>query len=134
MEEKQAKRKQVAYSKELGELVCYLISTNTGSLDQLYNQYPDLPSRNTVNNWRVSHPEFADKYLEAKKLQSHLLIDEIIDIIDDPANLETECLAWAKERIKTRQWIASRLLQKIYGDKQMIEATVKHEDDLEKLK
>lgn len=122
------------YSEETAKLVCHLISTNPVSLHQLGKDNPDFPCRRTINNWRILYPEFELQYLAAKKNQSHLLIEQIIEIIDDPANIESEVLAWSKERIRTRQWIAVRLLQKIYGDNKHTDDQTDPKETLNKIK
>ena len=121
-----------AYNTEIAIRVCQAVATNPFSLKRITDENPTLPNDRTIEYWRYTHPAFARNYNAAKKAQAQLLIDEIIDIIDDPANCVPEILSWAKERVKTRQWMASKLLPRIYGDKK-IEDVVNPQDTLSKI-
>src|SRR5690606_36207511 len=79
------------------------------------------------------HPEFLTKYARAREVQAEALADEMIDIADngtndwmEKRNADGAVIGWQENgealrrsdlRIKTRQWIASKLLPKKYGDK-----------------
>ena len=108
--------KHKEYQDEIADILCDAIASSTLPLYQLVRNDPRLPSVECVNTWRRYNKSFQAKFLEAKRLQTHLLIDEIIWLADDPANCEPEILNWSKLRIQTRQFVASKLLYKIYGD------------------
>ena len=105
------------YSTEIAIKVCTTVASDARSMQAICKDNPDFPSAGTIDRWRVFHPAFARNFNAAKKVQCQLLIDQIIDLADDPANCVPEILNWAKTRIHTRQFLASKLLPKIYGDK-----------------
>jgi len=125
----------MSYNQFLADKVCRLVATDTRPLKDILKSDPSLPHVNTVYMWRLDNSDFRDKFLDARRAQAQIIIDEILELADDPANCEPEVLGWSKERIKTRQWLATKLLPKIYGEKQQTESTVtvRHEDDLKNL-
>jgi hypothetical protein len=76
---------------------------------------------------------FRTKYTLAREAQADALFDDMLDIADDgrndwmeKRNADGECIGWQENgealrrsdlRIKTRQWMASKLLPKKYGEK-----------------
>jgi hypothetical protein len=125
----------VAYDEFIANKVCRLIASDARPLKTIVDEHPDLPAINTFYHWRVDYPAFAAKFHDARCAQAQIVIDEILLLVDDPANCEPEILNWCKERIKARQWMASRLIPKIYGDKQHTDTsvTIKHEETLKDL-
>ena len=121
------------YNTELAIQVCMAIATDPRPYEKILKSNPHFPDTTTIGRWRVFYPVFAKNYTAAKKAQAQIFVDEIIDIIDDPANCEPEILNWAKSRVSTRQWLATKLLPKIYGDRQQNDVIVKHEDSLKDL-
>ena len=123
------------YTTDLAVRICVAIATDTRTLEQICDSHPDFPSAVTINKWRLVHPAFGRNFNAAKKNQAQLLIDEIIDIIDDPANCEQRILMWARERVKTRQWLATKLLPRIYGELRQLEnkVTMSHEESIKDL-
>lgn len=111
-----------------------------------------MPSQDRVLYWaqfpdEEARPEFAQRYLEARKIGWLLLGESILDIADDdssdmvtrkvrdrqgniqevvvdnPLNLQR-----AKLKIDTRKWLLSKVLPEVYGDK--LEVTHAITDDL----
>lgn len=107
----------IIYNDDIAMSVCRTIATDPRPLQAILADNPSYPCANTIGCWRLDYPHFKDRYHEAKKEQAQLLIDDIIAIADDPANCETQILNYSKLRITTRQWLASKLLPKIYNDK-----------------
>jgi hypothetical protein len=112
------------YTQELADLICNAVSSDIYSIRQLCEKNASLPPMNTIYNWLRMYPDFNDKYLKAKALQAHILVDEMVEISDDPANCVSEIMQWAKVRIDTRKWMAQKLLPRLYGDKQQTEHSV----------
>jgi len=110
-----------AYTSELAIRVCIKIATDPRPMAKIIEDNPWFPSEHLLYGWRLASPVFGRNFNAAKKAQAQLLIDQIICIIDDPANCEPEILNWAKSRVGTRQWLASKLLPKIYGDQKQID-------------
>jgi hypothetical protein len=115
------------YSEELGDLICKKIATNAMSLRNICQKYPELPSHDTINEWRWEYPEFSDRYLVAKRTQAELMFDDCLEIADDGTNdwmdslpkdeqplgykLNGEHVQRSKLRIDTRMRLNARLSQ-----------------------
>lgn len=84
----------------------------------------------TVMRWLFEESKFRDRFREqyrrARQIQAEVMADELIDIADDASEDETvdgqgrvrhnkEFAARSKLRVETRQWVAMRLLPKVYG-------------------
>lgn len=95
----------------------------------------EMPGLRTVFDWLADDEKlsFRTKYAQARETQADGFVDEMLDIADDgrndwmeKRNSEGENIGWQENgealrrsdlRIKTRQWMASKLLPKKYGDK-----------------
>lgn len=133
------------YTSELADRICDLLATDTACLDEICAKNPDLPGHDSIYKWRHRHPEFAEKYLHAMHSRSHLYAEETLKIarekstyLDAEGNnkIDPGYVAWQKMNVNLRQWHASKLAPKVYGDKTQVEntVTVKHEDTLKDLK
>jgi hypothetical protein len=116
-------------NQETANIICELIATSSKGLARLCAEYPELPDETTIYRWRLKHESFRQQYAEAKRNQAELLAQEIIDIADDKTRdviidedgnekLNTEFVARSRLRVDARKWVASKLLPKVYGDKQ----------------
>lgn len=119
----------VLYSEELVELICKKIATNAMSLQKICKAFPELPSHQTINEWRWQYPGFSDRYISAKKIQAELMFDDCLEIADDATNdwmetipKEDQPVGWrlngehvqrSKLRIDTRMRLNARLSQNI---------------------
>jgi hypothetical protein len=117
------------YNQELANLICERVATHEIGLKRLCAMYDDMPAKITINQWRNKYPEFATQYAQAKISQIETLVDEIIDIADDSTQDEiindqgtrvcnSEFIARSRLRIDTRKWLASKLVPRLYGDKE----------------
>ena len=108
------------FTQELADDICMQVSCCTLGLNKLcaLEKNAHWPTKETINEWRVLNRAFSAQYHEAKKIQADLYAEEIAEITDatDP-----EWANVAKLRVNTRQWIASRLLPKVYGDSKAVE-------------
>lgn len=127
------------YTSEIGNRICDLVATDTACLDEICAKYPDLPCSDTVYTWRHRHPDFAEKYLQAMQSRSHLYAEETLKIarekstfVDAEGNhkIDPGYVAWQKMNVNLRQWHASKLAPKTYGDKQIIEQTTTENEQL----
>jgi hypothetical protein len=91
----------------------------------------DLPHIGTICRWVATNTEFREQYARAREAQAELFADELLAIADDGTNdwmeirRDGECVGWRENgealrrsalRVDTRQWIASKILPKKYGD------------------
>lgn len=120
------------YTQELADEICMAVSTCTLGLNKLCEINPSWPAKQTINEWRVLNREFAAQYHEAKKIQADLYAEECMDIVDASSVEEAQL---SKIRVNTRQWIASRLLPKVYGDSKAVEEDKEKQrkEELEKM-
>jgi len=118
------------YCDELADKVCEFIATSSEGLTHICRENEELPDHATVRLWLLKHSSFYDKYIQAKKMQAHWLADETMDIAKQKATyfdgegnerVDPGHVAWQKLNVNTRQWHASKLAPKIYGDQRQID-------------
>lgn len=120
------------FNKKLAQEICETIACSSLSLSKLCHINEHWPARATIYLWRARNEKFREAYLDAKRFQVELLVDEILDIADD---VSRDCLTrttasgepydvpnheWinrSRLRIDTRKWIASKLVPRLYGEK-----------------
>lgn len=107
------------YTPELADEICSRIAD--GKSLRTICKAEDMPSRDTVRRWlngdAVSEKEcieFKAKYARAREDQADVYAEECVEIADE----ETDA-AKARNRIAARQWYASKLRPKVYGDKML---------------
>lgn len=132
------------YTEELANRICEIVATNPEGLPTLCKKFPELPTSETIRVWRWTKQDFSVKYTEAKRFQAEIMAESIEEIIEDTKQytyydennvkkLDAGMLGLARLTVDSRKWHASKLAPKIYGDKQHIETTVKHEEQLKDL-
>lgn len=138
------------YTIEMAQKICRAVAVSSDSLIKICKDNPEFPNKNTIYAWRLDIPEFAEMYMNAKRVQADILVDELLTIADDSSQdvitridangqeyqvANTEFISRSKARIETRKWLATKLLPRLYGDKISNETTVtfKHEDALKEL-
>lgn len=91
-----------------------------------------MPNIETVRRWILGDDEFRVQYARARTVQAETYAEEIVEIADDSerdvtidANgvpmVNSEVVARSKLRVDARKWVASKLLPKKYGERQIIE-------------
>ena len=78
-----------------------------------------MPSAPAVIKWAQKDDGFGEQYRDARLMGYHSMADSLIDVADGPAEGEDTPALVARDKLKvnTRQWIVSRMLPKIYGDR-----------------
>jgi hypothetical protein len=105
--------------------------------------YPNGVPPGTFCGWVVDdHDGLADRYMRARRIKAHGLIDEMIDIADDAEDdfIETigkagqlkvrfnkEAVARSSLRVQTRQWALARMLRNEFGEKLQVDGTIAHD-------
>ena len=116
------KGRPTEYTEEIGETICDRIvdgeSLRTICADA------GMPDEATVLGWVSSHREFRDQYEIAREFPVQALLDETIEIIDDPSGYLVErvqangrvVVVWDRKqlprcllRIEVRMWVVDQL-------------------------
>lgn len=117
------------YSLEVTGEICTRLACGE-SLNRICKD-PHMPSIDTVYRWLFKHPEFSEKYAQARDDQADTLADEMLLIADTPqvgviritkadGKVEVREQDMTQHRtlqIETRKWIAARLKPRKYGNK-----------------
>lgn len=77
-----------------------------------------LPSPATIYRWTEENETFLHQYTRARQFQAHVYADQTIELSDT-----AEDAGIAKLQIDTRKWYASKIIPKLYGDKQLVDVT-----------
>jgi hypothetical protein len=103
------------YQDKIGAYICQeLMKGRTLTKISKDKKMPSLP---TIYGWlNKQHPnfkkDFFNSYVEARKVQAEVMADQTADISDEKGNIKRNAL-----RVKTRQWIASKMHPTKFGDK-----------------
>ena len=87
---------------------------------------PKLPSKGTIINWTYQFPEFGEAYRQARKQQSHLLLDGALEAAEECS--DTDKLKIQKARLvhQARLNLAERMNPAEFGGKVSISGVVAH--------
>jgi hypothetical protein len=109
--------------------ICEWIAS--GKSLRAYCRQDDNPSLSTVMDWLndEANEDFRIKYARARETQAEVLADELMEIADEDKG-DALKLQHDKMKIETRQWIASKLLPKKYGNRIEYEDTSKQQRKL----
>lgn len=118
------------YSPEMAQYVCDMIATHGCGLDKLSKMYDKFPSKFTVYEWINKYSDFSNLYFEARRKQSAVLADSMLDLADNipvfedkEGNLRIDAgmLGRAKLDMEIKKWHAAKMAPKIYGDAKQVE-------------
>lgn len=114
------------YCPESVEIVCQLIATNAKGMRQLSKENPEMPGYATIKTWIRKYPEFRALYLQAKELQSHILMDATLDVANRDEEEEDTLLKVNRDKLKidTYKYNAMKLNVKYYSDRREHNVTV----------
>lgn len=102
------------FSQEIADRICELLADKY-SLRQICTR-DDMPNRATVHRWMAEKPDFATKCVHAREEQADYIVEDCIDIEDRTIAGEINPAA-ARAVLASKQWRASKLAPKKYGDK-----------------
>lgn len=107
-----------SYTVEAGKLICELLASGKPLTPAMTKEH-GLPDPTTIYRWTEDNEAFRLEYTRARQYQAHVYADQIIELADtaEDANL-------ARIQVDTRKWYASKVLPKLYGDKQTIDVQV----------
>lgn len=100
--------------------------------ESLYNiiKTKGFPKYTTILGWLDKDKDFAVQYARAREDQADTLADELMAIVDEKPPVDAQgkrdsaWVAWQRNRIDARKWVASKLKPKKYGERQQIDQTV----------
>lgn len=120
------------WSEELIEQICCRIAMGEKQKDIADDLGFDFPNFHSL---RMRDDYVNDLYIRALQIQAEGMIDEATEIADDDSDdmgqdyrggdkPNTAAVARSSLKVKHRQWMATKLLKKVYGDVQKVEADV----------
>jgi hypothetical protein len=126
------------YNKEVGNKVCELISE--GKTLREIGATEGLPSLAVISAWNVSANElykpFQEQYARAMQTRAIRWAEELLEIADETSKDKmvdeygnekpnSEYINRSRLRVDTRKWLLSKVLPKVYGDRQQHEISGK---------
>lgn len=102
------------YSEALADRICDELA-NKFSMRQICAR-EGMPTRQSVDNWMSAKPDFLAKCARAREDQADFIVEDCIDIEDRTISGEINPAA-ARAVLSSKQWRASKLAPKKYGDK-----------------
>lgn len=114
------------YTEEIGARICDAIATHDIGMDKLAVKYDWFPHKQVIFQWMRQNSSLYDQYLEARRLQSHLLADKSLDMADNVPvytdmygneRIDAGMLGREKFRFECAKWHASKLAPKVFGDR-----------------
>lgn len=136
MQEKKKNGRPTLYNEKLAKKMCEKIASDSRSVGRLCREVDFFPHEDTFYNWLKLHQKFAELYVQAKRQQVNILIEEIVEISDDTKHdtitktnkngdeyevCNNEWVNRSRLRVDTRKWIATKLVPRLYGDKTQVE-------------
>lgn len=103
------------YTEEIADMICEKLTEGL-SLRKIC-QIDSFPKASAIYTWLDKYPEFAEKYTRAREVATEDMLEEILEIADNPTLDAQE----KRVRIDTRKWAMGKLKPKKYGDKQTLE-------------
>lgn len=103
-------KRYAVYNEQITQEICYRIA-NGESLSSVCRT-DGFPSNFVVWKWRKKHPEFDAAYIEARAAQAEHFADELIDIADDPRNIDHNFSVWSRIRLDQRRWSVERIMRR----------------------
>ncbi len=79
-----------------------------------------IAGKTSFLTWLDNHPDHKEQYARARRDQAHNFADDIVEISDEET-MTSEMAQRNRLRVDARKWVASKLLPKVYGDKQALE-------------
>lgn len=109
------------YTQEMADQICSHITDGWSMRRVCREEW--APHMVTIFRWLRENEQFRKQYEEAKDIQADAFAEDMLDIADQPPQInekggvDSGDVAHMRLRIDTRKWIASKLKPKKYGDK-----------------
>lgn len=131
-EEKQKPKigRPTIFTQHIANVICTRIAEGESLREIVKTE--GMPDRTTVYDWLLRNETFAHQYTRAREEQADTLADEILAIADEAPEvdyvrdkhgnvidikIDSGYVAYQRQRIDSRKWIAMKLKPKKYGDK-----------------
>ena len=111
------------YTPELAERICEAIASTPRGIQHLCREQDDFPHFSTVFRWINDRADFREMYARAREQQGDLCAyqsAEDLDQVDTSADTAREDVSLAREKSKTKQWMAERLAPRKWGARQIL--------------
>jgi hypothetical protein len=136
------------FTPDLAQSVCIALAQGRSLRDVCEDE--GMPAESTVRLWAVEDREgFSAQYAKAREIGYHMMADELLEIADNGSNdwmernaeendgwqLNGEHIQRSRLRVDARKWMLSKVLPKVYGEKQQHEVSgeVKHYHKVERV-
>ncbi len=116
------------WSEELELEICDYIATHPHTLKQGCQLHPHWPALDALYSHIAKVGKFGELYLEAKRKQVLVYVDETIDLIRE-CEPEFVHISKLKIEIDHKRWYAGRLCPRMWGDKLQTEVTVINQEN-----
>lgn len=137
-------RPPIPYSQEVAAEICVRVATSSLGMERIVSELREnppigadgqplkVPSFRVAFNWLSSNTDFQQAYARAKELQADYLAEETLELADNAtgdailaydkagnpyAKMDGNSVRRAELMVKARQWAASKLNARRYGDK-----------------
>lgn len=122
------------YTYNLSEVICTRLSNGETGAEICRDQ--DMPSWNTLCNWRRKHADFDKRYRISREQGCEYYADEIVSIADSGENdyvtrldkkghprtvFDRDHFERSRLRVDARKWTVSKILRHTYGDKSEVD-------------
>lgn len=118
-----------SFTQEIGDAICERLADGESLRDICAKK--GMPARATVFRWLSSNEAFRDQYAHAREAQADAYADDTVSIADkcqkgikrvtkangDVETTEIDMVERSRLQIMARQWHASKLAPKKYGDR-----------------
>ena len=115
------------YDEDIVDEICRQLRSGESLLK--ISKDPAMPSQRTLSDWVANnHMDFAERYLESKRVAAHFLAEQALDeaynaandfYLDDEGRLvfDGHHVQRSKLIVDTIKWTVAKMLPRIYGDK-----------------
>jgi len=123
--------RKTTYSAQVADAV--LARLATGETLRAICRDEGMPPESSVREWALDDREgFAARYARAREMGAYAMADEMLEIVDDGTNdwmdrrksngeiepaLNNEHVQRSRLRADKRQWLLSKILPRVFGDK-----------------
>jgi hypothetical protein len=129
-----AKPRLADYTYNLSEVICTRLANGETGAEVCRDA--DMPSWNTLCNWRRKHADFDKRYRIAREQGCEYYADEIVSIADSGENdyvqrltakgkvqtvFDRDHFERSRLRVDARKWTVSKILRHTYGDKSEVD-------------